>query len=343
MSRVDGASLARLDRRGDNRPVFITIAVLLAIFVLPDPWRVPVVGLAVLVEIAETTFWMRRSRRGRVKAGPETMIGELARVVTSCDPIGEVRLHGELWSARCERNVVVGQQVRVRSREGLTLIVEPTPSAAMVLGRGGGHWAGPDRSMLSTKRWPSAAEGLDHGRTELMGRPADRSGLSEPGLDTGGQVRVRLAKAIHPDVEYDAMVISDDGSHIVVRAPWAEEAARDLGFVRFEPGDMFTEHYWRDRWYSVKEVRDGDGVLKGWYCDVARPVSVEGSELVSEDLDLDLWVSADGRTVLRLDEDEFAASGLAETDPHAVSRARDALTDLEHLASQRFRTLARDA
>ncbi|MFN2418642.1 MAG: DUF402 domain-containing protein [Candidatus Limnocylindria bacterium] len=176
-----------------------------------------------------------------------------------------------------------------------------------------------------------------------MGRPADRSGPSEPGLDTGGQVRVRLAKAIHPDVEYDAMVVSDHGSHIVVRALWAEEAACDLGFVRFEPGDVFTEHYWRDRWYSVKEVRDGDGVLKGWYCDVARPVRVEGSELVSEDLDLDLWVSADGRTVLRLDEDEFAVSGLAETDPQAVGRAREALTDLEHLASQRFRALARGA
>jgi len=190
--------------------------------------------------------------------------------------------------------------------------------------------------MLSTKRWPSAAEGLDHGRTELMGRPADRSGLSEPGLDTGGQVRVRLAKAIHPDVEYDAMVISDDGSHIVVRAPWAEEAARDLGFVRFEPGDMFTEHYWRDRWYSIKEVRDQGGIVKGWYCDVARPVRVDDGLLVSEDLDLDLWVSADRRTVLRLDEDEFAASGRTMTDPVAATQALDALAELERLARGGF-------
>lgn len=154
-------------------------------------------------------------------------------------------------------------------------------------------------------------------------------------LAVGSQVRVRLVKAIHPDVEYDTVVISDDGTHIVVRGAWAESEARDLGFVRFEPGDVFTEHYWRNRWYSVKEVRGG-GVLKGWYCDVARPVRVEIDGLVSEDLDLDLWVSADGQTVLRLDEEEFAASGLAQTDPNAVTRAVDALVELERLAMRGF-------
>ncbi len=107
--------------------MFITLAVLLAIFVLPDPWRLPVVGIAVVVEIAETTFWMRRSRRGAAKAGPETMIGDAAWVVTICDPIGEVRLHGELWRARCDENAGVGQRVRVQAREGLTLVVERLP------------------------------------------------------------------------------------------------------------------------------------------------------------------------------------------------------------------------
>lgn len=49
-----------------------------------------------------------------------------------------------------------------------------------------------------------------------------------------------------------------------------------------------------------------------------------------EDLDLDLWVSADGSSVLRLDEDEFAESGLATSDPEAAAqavRALDALDD----------------
>ena len=157
-----------------------------------------------------------------------------------------------------------------------------------------------------------------------------------PRLSLGSRVRVRLVKAARPAVQYDADVIKDDGSHVVVRGPWAEPEARDLGFVRFEPGDVFTEHYWRERWYSVKEVRTEGGVLKGWYCDVARPVRVEDGLLVSEDLDLDLWVSADGRTILRLDEDEYAAGGLAETDPAAATQAQDALAELERLADGGF-------
>lgn len=101
--------------------------------------------------------------------------------------------------------------------------------------------------------------------------------------------------------------------------------------MRFEPGDVFTEHFWRTRWYAVKEVRTGEGVLKGWYCDVTRPAVVQDGEILVEDLDLDLWVSADGSAVLRLDEDEFAASGLTESDPQA---AAEAVRALDALAAQ---------
>ncbi|MHC3389643.1 ribonuclease FAU-1 family protein [Streptomyces lavendulocolor] len=145
-------------------------------------------------------------------------------------------------------------------------------------------------------------------------------------------VEVRLVKAGRTKIRYPAEVLADDGTRITVRAPWAADGVRDFGFVRFEPGDVFTEHYWRDRWYAVKEVRTGDGALKGWYCDVTRPASVGGREVVVEDLDLDLWVSADGSEVLRLDEDEFAASGLAERDPAAAAAALAALDALEALA-----------
>jgi len=143
---------------------------------------------------------------------------------------------------------------------------------------------------------------------------------------------VVLVKAGRTKIRYPAELLRDDGTRVTVRAPWAGDGVRDFGFVRFEPGDVFTEHYWRDRWYSVKEVRDGGGTLKGWYCDIARPATVAGGEVVCEDLDLDLWRSADGATVLRLDEDEFAASGLETTDPSAASAARAALDALERVA-----------
>jgi hypothetical protein len=155
-----------------------------------------------------------------------------------------------------------------------------------------------------------------------------------PALAPGSHVSVKLVKQRHPAVRYEAVVTFDDGRHIIVQGTWSEEAARDLGFVRFEPGDVFTEHYWRDRWYSIKEVSDASGVLKGWYCDVARPVRVREGMLESEDLDLDLWVSADGRTILRLDEDDFTASDLAKSDPDAAAEARRALDELEGLARE---------
>ncbi|HET9380541.1 MAG TPA: DUF402 domain-containing protein [Streptomyces sp.] len=160
------------------------------------------------------------------------------------------------------------------------------------------------------------------------------SGKSAEGRGRGAaEVDVVLVKGGRTKIRYRAGLLSDDGTRVAVRAPWAGGTVRDFGFVRFEAGDVFTEYYWRDRWYSVKEVRDAGGRLKGWYCDITRPaVLTDGGELVVEDLDLDLWRSADGGDVRRLDEDEFAASGLAERDPGAAARAVAALEELEALA-----------
>ncbi|WP_354384397.1 DUF402 domain-containing protein [Streptomyces sp. PvR034] len=143
---------------------------------------------------------------------------------------------------------------------------------------------------------------------------------------------VTLVKAGVTKIRYPADLLADTGARVSVRAPWAAPGVRDFGFVRFEPGDVFTEHFWRDRWYAVKEVRSGAGVLKGWYCDITRPAVVRDGEVVVEDLDLDLWVSADGSRVIRLDEDEFADSGLAERDPRAAAQAVAALDALERQA-----------
>ncbi|GGL50560.1 hypothetical protein GCM10010095_39330 [Streptomyces anthocyanicus] len=146
------------------------------------------------------------------------------------------------------------------------------------------------------------------------------------------EVDVILVKAGRTKIRYPAGLLHDDGTRLAVRAPWAGDGVRDFGFVRFEAGDVFTEYYWRDRWYSVKEVRTAAGVLKGWYCDITRPAVRTGTELVVEDLNLDLWRSADGADVRRLDEDEFAESGLADRDPEAAAAAVAALEELERLA-----------
>ncbi|WP_406257077.1 DUF402 domain-containing protein [Streptomyces nigra] len=153
--------------------------------------------------------------------------------------------------------------------------------------------------------------------------------MSANSADRPGGLDVVLVKGGRTKIRYAAELLDDDGVRVAVRAPWAGSGVRDFGFVRFEPGDVFTEYYWRDRWYSVKEVRAASGARKGWYCDVTRPAALSGGELVVEDLDLDLWCSADGTQVRRLDEDEFAESGLAEADPGAAAAAVAALDELE--------------
>ncbi|MEU6356043.1 DUF402 domain-containing protein [Streptomyces sp. NPDC047072] len=159
--------------------------------------------------------------------------------------------------------------------------------------------------------------------------------MSANSPDPTALLEVVLIKAGRTKIRYPAELVEDTGTRITVRAPWAGEGVRDFGFVRFEPGDIFTEHYWRDRWYAIKEVRTSEGTLKGWYCDITRPAQLNGTELIVEDLDLDLWVSADGKDVRRLDEDEFEESGLRERDPEAASAAWAALMELEQLAPTR--------
>jgi predicted RNA-binding protein associated with RNAse of E/G family len=149
-----------------------------------------------------------------------------------------------------------------------------------------------------------------------------------------GSRRVLVRLVTHNGLlEYGAVVLSDDGNHVVVQAEFAETAPHDLGFVILELSDIWTEHYWRDRWYSVKAISSASGGFKGWYCDAARPAEVDGDVLVSVDLELDLWVSPDRAVIARLDEDEFHAFGVPARDPFAAAAAMHAIDELERLAA----------
>lgn len=106
-------------------PVIIVVGILVAVFVTPDAWDVPVVLGAIGIEIAETAFWWRFSRRGQPKVGMETMIGLRGTVTEPCRPIGRVKVRGEPWRARSEQGAELGESVTVRGWDGLTLLVEP--------------------------------------------------------------------------------------------------------------------------------------------------------------------------------------------------------------------------
>ena len=138
-------------------------------------------------------------------------------------------------------------------------------------------------------------------------------------------ISVRLLKPGKGEtVTYEGTLLIESGGHILIHARW-ERARLELGYVTFERGDHFFEHYYTERYYTVFELRSAEGDLKGWYCNVARPAEFDGKILTSEDLELDLFVSADRQTVLTLDEDEFVARAF---DAETVEAAQAALTDL---------------
>jgi membrane protein implicated in regulation of membrane protease activity len=104
--------------------VIILILGLLALFLLPHPWNDVAFAAAFGWEIATILCLLWYSQRGRAQVGSETLIGQSALVITACFPIGQVKLGGETWTARCEAGAPVGQEVRVRAVNGLTLTVE---------------------------------------------------------------------------------------------------------------------------------------------------------------------------------------------------------------------------
>lgn len=105
--------------------MLLLTGIVLAVFVVPAPWTVPVVVVAALIEFTETAIGIWYSRRTPPKVGVETLIGATGRVVTACRPSGTVRVRGEVWHARCEAGADPHDRVRVVDRDRLTLRVEP--------------------------------------------------------------------------------------------------------------------------------------------------------------------------------------------------------------------------
>lgn len=133
-------------------------------------------------------------------------------------------------------------------------------------------------------------------------------------------------------ISYTAEVLQRNQHVVTLRAVWDRaRSPLDLGYVRFEPCDCFTEYFYADCWYNIFEIRAADGRLKGWYCNVTRPPCISEDEIAAEDLALDLWVAPDG-TMQVLDEDEFAALPLTLAEREA---AYAALAELQALAMRR--------
>jgi len=132
-------------------------------------------------------------------------------------------------------------------------------------------------------------------------------------------------------ITYTGELLRHEPGYMLIHARW-DRPQLDLGYVIFEPGDHFYEHYYTERWYNIFELRGASGALKGWYCNVSRPAHFNNDVIVSEDLELDLFVAPDRVKILRLDLEEFAAHGFDRSDPAAHAAALAALDELEQMA-----------
>jgi membrane-bound serine protease (ClpP class) len=104
--------------------VFLLVGIVL-LLVLPWPWNVVGAACAFVLFLGELLFWHRRVRGQPKKVGAQTLVGQSARVISTCRPEGQVRVGGEIWAARCRDGADPGDAVTVVGRDGLTLVVEP--------------------------------------------------------------------------------------------------------------------------------------------------------------------------------------------------------------------------
>lgn len=102
----------------------------------------------------------------------------------------------------------------------------------------------------------------------------------------------------------------------------------DFNGLLLKHNDRFLELYLLDKYFNIYQIYDrDDGRLKGWYCNVTKPVIVEDGFIRYDDLALDLLVFPDGRQLV-LDEDEFTELDLPS---ELQGNARAGLRELQSL------------
>jgi membrane-bound serine protease (ClpP class) len=70
------------------------------------------------------------ARRNKAITGPQALVGNIGIAQQPLMPHGQILVHGELWQAESSGPAAAGEQVRVRSVDGLTLLVDRIPETA---------------------------------------------------------------------------------------------------------------------------------------------------------------------------------------------------------------------
>jgi membrane-bound serine protease (ClpP class) len=114
--------------------VLLTLGALLLVDSPIPEMRVNILtALAVSVPLGLITAFLMsiavRARRNKITTGEQGLIGEVGITQTPLTPAGKIFVHGELWDAVSSVNIPAGERVVVHQINGLTLRVDPIPSA----------------------------------------------------------------------------------------------------------------------------------------------------------------------------------------------------------------------
>jgi membrane-bound serine protease (ClpP class) len=89
-------------------------------------------GVIISTTIATSLFFfflialVVRAQKAKPVTGVEGIVGELGETLARLEPLGMVRVHGELWKAESvSGDIDKGQKIKVTAIKNLTLFVEP--------------------------------------------------------------------------------------------------------------------------------------------------------------------------------------------------------------------------
>jgi membrane-bound serine protease (ClpP class) len=127
--------------RKPKREIYLAASILMliigSIYLYPTQGLRPSVNpyLAVTVSLFSSVFiWLIVLKTLAAMHSPPnhdlgSLLGQIGETKTIVHSEGSVQMDGELWSARSEKRIPAGKQVRVIGRDGFTLIIESNDQA----------------------------------------------------------------------------------------------------------------------------------------------------------------------------------------------------------------------
>jgi len=127
-------------------------------------------------------------------------------------------------------------------------------------------------------------------------------------------------------IEYSGTLREKTDEYISIDTGWSREPL-DLGYVIFEPDDVWIETFYFRENFNIFLIADRNGKLKGFYCNVTYPPEMGEGIINWRDLAVDIWVRPDG-SYLILDEDEFEEMGPSEKERKIVKGALEKILSM---------------